>query len=490
MYSSAVRQFGGSFVDPTLNASPSPPPATTFSSVSNARRWTVVSLLFIASVINYFDRATISFALPLISRDFHLNPASEGVLLSAFFWSYTLMQLPIGAMADRIDLLWVYAASFALWSLAQGMTGVAASVAVLIVLRILLGAGESIYLPGGTKIVASLFRPDERGAPSGFFDFGTRIGIAAGGLVMPLLLARFGWRLSFVAVGIFGLIWLIPWFATFPSKFLKPKASVAEGGRASRSAEIFTVLLCSVVLLVFFPLVFVVWGYLAWRKPRRIQSKPRPGPRGVVALVRELLHDRNLLGIFLGFFCFDYFWYLMVTWLPDYLYQERHLGILKAGLYAALPYFVFGICEPTGGWITDRLIQRGWDETRTRKGVLTFGFLFGLLIIPAARVSSAGAAVALITASGLVGLSTANLLVIVQSCAPPGEIGIWTGFENFAGNVGGILAPLVTGVLINWTGSFLPAFILGPAILLSGLLAYWFIVGKIGQPVPDSAAAS
>jgi ACS family D-galactonate transporter-like MFS transporter len=419
-------------VDSAANASPLISPADGAAAVSNARRWAVVSLLFIASIINYFDRATISFALPLISRDFHLGPASEGLLLSAFFWSYTLMQLPIGAVADRIDLLWVYAATFALWSLAQGLTGIAATLGALLVLRMVLGVGESIYLPGGTKIVSLLYGPEERGAPSGFFDFGTRIGLAAGGLVMPLLLARFGWRLAFVAVGVPALLWLIPWFAVFPARAVRQRA------RAARAV-----------------------------------LPPSVG-------LRRMIHfNRNLAGICLGFFCFDYFWYLMVTWLPDYLYVERHLSIVKAGLYAALPYAVFGISEPVGGWIADRLIRRGWDETRTRKGIVTIGFLFGLLIIPAARVRTAGEAIALIVGSGLVGLSTANLLVILQSCAPPGEVGLWTGFENFAGNIGGIAAPLITGLLIKWSGSFLPAFILGPAILLSGLFAYWFIVGRL-----------
>ena len=127
------------------------------SNVSNQRRWSIVGLLFTASVINYLDRAAISFALPLISRDFHLTPETKGLLLSSFFWSYALMQVPIGWCADRFNLRWLYAGAFALWSLAQGLTGLAESLAVLIGFRILLGVGESIYLPGGTKIVSVLF---------------------------------------------------------------------------------------------------------------------------------------------------------------------------------------------------------------------------------------------------------------------------------------------------------------------------------------------
>ncbi len=410
--------------------------------VSNTRRWVVMWLLFIASVINYLDRATISFALPLISQDLHLGFESKGVLLSAFFWSYTLMQIPIGLIADRVNLLWVYAGAFALWSLAQGLTGLAGSLVVLILLRIVLGIGESIYLPGGTKIVSVLFGPSERGLPSGLFDAGTRFGLVVGGVCIPLLLVRFGWRDSFVFVGILGLLWLIPWFIAFPSRLAKLKES-----RPERSSE---------------------------------QARPR----------FKLAHfDRNLLGVCLGFFCFDYFWYLMLTWLPDYLYQARHLSIIKAGLFSAMPYAVFGVCQPLGGWVADRLIRRGWDETRTRKGMITFGFMFGLLMIPAAFVHSATVAVALIVGAGFVGLSTANQLVIVQFCAPSDEVGVWTGFLNFAGNIGGVAAPLITGFLAAWTRSFVAAFVLGPVLLVSGLLAYWFIVGQIGTRQNPAMAA-
>jgi MFS transporter, ACS family, D-galactonate transporter len=423
-----VDSSGASQTDSTLQWTP-------LSGVSNARRWAVVWLLFAASLINYLDRATISFALPLISVDLHLGPETKGLLLSAFFWSYTLMQIPIGLVVDRLNLLWVYAAAFAVWSLAQGLTGLAGSLGVLILLRIMLGAGEAIYLPGGIRIVSRLFGPIERGLPTGLFDFGTRTGLVLEGVLIPWLLMHFGWRDTFVFVGLTAFLWLIPWFTVFPS----------QAGK-------------------------------------RIKKPPRPRVRRRWRITH---FNRNLLGICLGFFCFDYFWYLMLTWLPDYLYEARHLSIMKAGFYAAVPYAVFGLSEPLGGWVADRLIRRGWDETRTRKGIISFAFMFGLLIIPAALARTAGTAVALIVCAGLVGLSSANLLVMLQSCAPPDEIGVWTGFENFAGNIGGITAPLVTGFLIAWTGSFLPAFILAPALLVSGLLSYWFVVGKLKPPTAE-----
>jgi MFS family permease len=403
------------------------------SIASRQRRWAIVGLLFTASVINYLDRAAISFALPLIAKDLHLGPETKGLLLSSFFWSYALMQIPIGWCADRFNLRWVYAGAFALWSLAQGLTGLAGSLAVLIGFRILLGVGESIYLPGGTKIVSLLFSHKDRGLPSGLFDFGTRTGLVLEGVLVPWLLVRYGWRHTFLLIGFAALVWLVPWFWFFPARLqTRNDSSDVQQGAAPKFR----------------------WSALA---------------------------NRNLLGICLGFFCFDYYWYVLVTWLPDYLVSIRHLSIVQAGFYASLAFFTFGVTEPIGGWIADSLIRRGWDETRTRKGIVTVAFFMGLLLILALRASDAHTTIALLIGASLVGLATGNLLTILQSCAPLEQVGIWTGAENFAGNLAGIVAPLAIGLLIKTSGSYVPGFALGSIVLLVGLLPYWLIVGDLRQ---------
>src|SRR6266545_138761 len=174
--------------------------ATTTVPVSS-RRWAIVGLLFTASLINYFDRATISFALPLISRELHLGPEAKGVLLSAFFWSYTLMQIPMGVLADRVNLRYLYAGAFALWSFSQGLMGLASGLGMLIGFRVMLGIGEAIYLPGGSRIVSLLFRREERGLPCGVFDAGTRTGLVVEGVLVPFMLTHYGWRTTFMFVG-------------------------------------------------------------------------------------------------------------------------------------------------------------------------------------------------------------------------------------------------------------------------------------------------
>lgn len=396
---------------------------------SNTRRWTIIGLLFAASLINYLDRAAISFALPLISKEFHLTAQVKGLLLSSFFWSYALMQIPIGWSADRFNLRWLYAGAFILWSIAQGLTGLATGLTMLLAFRILLGIGESIYLPGGTKIVSLLFSPQERGLPSGLFDFGTRTGLVLEGVLVPWLLITIGWRRTFMLLGFTALLWIAPWF---------------------------------------------------WVSPRRLQAaSPNAGFFEALRSLARALLSRNLIGICLGFFCFDYYWYVLVTWLPDYLVTVRHLSIVQAGFYASLAFFTFGIAEPIGGWIADRLIRHGWNETATRKGIVTIAFAMGIFLIAAMRTAHTGAAIGLVIAACMVGLATGNLLAILQSCAPSEAVGIWTGAENFAGNLAGIVAPLAVGFLITKYGSYIPGFQLASIILFVGVLAYWFVIGEL-----------
>ena len=377
------------------------PTKVSLTSRSTGHRWGIVSLLFAASLINYIDRASLSLALPVIGVDLHLDPTEKGLLLSAFFWSYALMQVPIGLCLDRYPIRWVYAGMFAIWSLACGFTGFVGSLTSFLLLRILLGIGESVYFPGGTKMVYLMFPPNRRGFPSGLFNSGTRLGFAVGGLIVPSLIAAFGWRRMFMVVGFGSLVWLVPWLLMAPAR------------ASSGSAEV-----------------------------------PRTG-------FRLPTFHRNLAGICLGFFCFDYFLYLLLTWLPDYLVQARHLTMMRAGVYSALPFLAFGASEMIGGGIADQLIRRGWPETRARKTVVSAGFLAGLLLIPAMFVSSGEAAIAFIVGACFVGVSTGNSIAIVQACAPAEEIAAWAGMQNFAGNLGGVVAPLAMGLLLSRTGSYL-----------------------------------
>ena len=400
------------------------------SDIGPARRWTIVGLLAIAGFINYQDRSILSIALPAIGTEFHLDPTAKGVLLSAFFWSYAFMQLPMGWWSDRLNLRWFYALAFAVWSITCGLAGFAQTVGVLIVLRIALGLSESVYLPGGIKAVSLLFGAKQRGLPSGLVNCGTRAGLALGVPMTAALIVRFGWRAAFPVIGFTSLLWLIPWLLCFPKKIQEPRSELHAEKEIEESGS----------------------------------------------------HRRALIGVCLGQIAFSYYWYLFVTWIPDYLVESRHLSLTRASVAAIIPYSVFTICEPLGGWIADRLIARGANELRVRKGMITLAFLTSLSLLFADRSHSDITAVMFVSLGAMVGLSTGNLLALIQRLAPSRSVGLWTGIVNFSGNLAGIVAPITTGVLIAKTSSYFAGFAVSVAVLLLGLPAYWCLV-KEDAPV-------
>ena len=386
------------------------------------RRWWIAALLFFAGLINYFDRTIVSVALSDIARDLHLGPERKGVLLSAFFWSYALMQIPIGWLSDRVHLRWLYAGCFALWSVTCGLTGFAGSLVVLIVLRVFLGIGESIYLPGGMKMVSILFPAKDRGLASGLVNCGTRAGLAFGAPLIASLVVAFGWKNAFFILGFTAMVWLIPWIAVFPRG--ANTAAYVESGAGGK------------------------WGRI----------------------------DRNLLGVSLANIGYGYYFYLMVTWLPDYLVNVRNLPLKTAGAYLVVPYLTFALGEPVGGWIADRLVAHGWDESFSRKAVITGAYLSSVLLIPAGLVSGTNSSILLLGGAALVGLSTGNIYALVQRVSAGGDVGFSMGVFNLAGNLSGVAAPLVTGFIIAQTGSYFPAFVVAVAMLLAVLPLYWVMM--------------
>ena len=385
----------------------------------------------LAAVINYLDRATISVALPKIAHDFALGPTAKGLVLSSFFWCYTVIQIPVGVLVDRCNMRWLYAGAFAMWSVACGLTGFVGGMATLVAMRIILGIGESVLLPGNLKIVNILFAPRDRGLPTGMCTSGTRLGLALGAPLVAWLTVRYGWRLMFAIVGFSAFVWLLPWVLVCPAR---SSSRMRTSGRQRAGDE------------------RRGWGFTV---------------------------DRNLVGCCLGYFSFGYYQYMLMTWLPDYFVHVRHFQLLQAGVYASLSYLIWGLGAAAGGWFGDSLIRRGWNETRVRKWVVTASFATGLLLIPAILAPSATSAMLLLAGASLVGLSSANALVILQDCAPLGEVGAWAGAANFIGNLGGVLSPLVTGILISRTGAYFPGFALAPLVLIAGVLPYWLLVGDL-----------
>jgi MFS family permease len=387
-------------------------------------RWTFVTLIATASFINYLDRGSLSVALPVISKDLDLSPIAQGAALSAFFWTYTVMQIPMGRIVDRYDIKIVYGVSFAIWSLSAAAMGLATSLWTLIAARVLLGIGESVYLPGGLKVISLHFSAEETAWPAGLFDLGTKVGLGVGTAIDVALLNFYGWRSLFFRTGLLGLLWLIPWALLYPSR----RPDVRESPRVD------------------------------WR-----------------ALVRS----RALLGICIGFFCWDYFWYFLISWLPTYLFTVRHMSMLNVAVFGGLPYLIFAAAEAIGGWSAAAMIRRGWGLSRVTKGYVTAGFLIGLLIIPAAIVESTRSSIAFLLASSFAGIGLGCLISFPKICARDSEVALWVGIMNAAGNLGGVIAPLVTGVVVQTTGSYVPAFLTVAVVLVVGVVAYTVIVPSL-----------
>jgi MFS transporter, ACS family, D-galactonate transporter len=402
--------------------------------LSSTKRWGIVALLFSAAVINFIDRGSISVALPLIAAELHFSATAQGTLLSAFFWSYAMMQIPMGWAVDRYDPKWIYAGAFALWSIMSGATGLAGSLAALIAVRFILGIGESAYFANGAKFVSSLFKPQGRGFPAGLVECGTSFGLAIGTVLTAYLCVKLGWRRMFFVIGLSGLVWLIPWSLIVP-----PRTCM----RAQTAAV-----------------------------PEAMQPESS----------RWLTWNRNLLGVCIGFFCYNYRFYLLMTWLPTYLVEDRKMSILGAGVLAAVPYWLYSALQPLGGHLGDVLIRRGFNASKVRKGLVVSGFLCGLTVVLIPIVPNVQLVFALLIASSLTGIAVANMLAIQQNCAPPAEIGRWAGVMNFSGNLSGVVAPFITGLLVQLTGSYMVPFTLGALVMIPGMLAYVFVVGKVAPP--------
>lgn len=398
-----------------------------------SRRWGTIWLMFFAAAINFVDRGSLSVAMPQIAAEMNFSPEVQGVLLASFFWTYAATQIPMGWAVDRFDPKWIYAIAFALWSVACGLTGLAGGIVGIAAARMVLGIGESAYYATSTKMVSRLFSPVERGFPSGFVECGTTFGLAAGSVITAYLSQKYGWRIMFGVIGLSGLLWLAPWLRYAPGK------RTGDGG----SPELM-------------------------RIPRK----------------RWITINRNLVGICIGSFCYNYRWYLVMTWLPTYLVKERGMSLLGAGVLAAIPYWAYALLKPSGGYLGDTLIRRGWDASRVRKGLVAAGCLCGLSVLPIPLVSNVETVTALLFVNALTGIAVANFMVIQQASAPLDELGRWAGVMGCVGNLAGTVAPLVTGWLVSRTGSYLIPFALGALMMIPCIIAFVFIVGRVAPPKP------
>ena len=389
----------------------------------------VAALLAVSTFINYIDRGSLSLAAPFLKVELQLSPWQLGILLSSFFWTYTGFQIISGWLVDRFNVNWVLAGGFFIWTIATATTGVVHGFQMLLIMRLILGAGESVAFPSYSKILAKHFLEGLRGRANSFISAGIAGGPAFGIFFGAMLIGRYGWRPFFVALGLFSLLWLPPWKKWMPT---------GPGLLVSPAAQMPSIL--------------------------------------------EILKQRSAWGTFLGLFAFNYLSYFLLTWLPSFLVSERHFSMQKMGGVGGAAYLILALSAVACGWISDLWILRGGTPTRVRKTFTSLGLGFASIFCLAVVVFAFDEKLAILflfLTCASAGLCTSNLWSITQTIAGPLAAGKWSGLQNCVGNFAGIIAPALTGFVVQRTGHFFWAFAVTAGVLLMGALSWGFVVGRV-----------
>ena len=390
----------------------------------------LVLLLSVGVFINYVDRGNLATAAPLMQGELHLTASQLGVLLSAFYYGYVLAMAPVGWLAEKHGARRILATGAVLWSVATLLTGVVSSFAGLLLLRLLLGVGESAAFPCASKLLAQAVRVSRLGGANGVLSFGYLLGPAVGTLLGGLLMTRFGWRPVFILFGVCSLAWLVPWQGVVV-------APAAEDPATSQRAPSFN----------------------------------------------EILKQRALWGAAIGLFSGNYGFYFILAWLPFYLVKTRGFSIEAMAWTASWAYLLNAVSALLMGWLTDRWVRSGRSPTvvyKTVMGLFNLGgiaCMIGMVLLP-----TTGSIAALFLYEVLAGFSSPAIFAIPQIVAGPQAAGRWAGVQNTVGGMAGLIAPAITGVLVDQTGHFVAAFVLAAALQVIGFLG-WVVVLPTITPI-------
>ena len=398
----------------------------------------LVLLVSAALLINYIDRGNLATAVPLIHGELGLSATQLGVLLSAFYYSYVAAMVPAGWLGERYGAHRVLAAGIVIWSVATLLTGFATGFWSLLLLRLLLGLGESAGFPCASQLFASQLRPAQIGMANGVLGFsyltGPAIGTVLGGLLMPV----YGWRAVFVLFGAVSLVGVWPLLRVR----LKPAA----------------------------------------RSTHETSATDAPG-------FGLILRQRGLWGASLGLFASNYNFYFILAWLPEYLVRERGFSMSTMAAVAGSAYLINGVSALAAGWAVAAWTRSGRSANVFYKSLMAFGHIaslgamLGMMLLP---IEGCIACLGLFQIA--VGVSSPGVYAIPQIIAGPGATGRWVGVQNGCGNLAGILAPTITGILLDATGHFSSAFVLAGAINMLGLIGWLWLLPRI-QPLDWSRAA-
>jgi D-galactonate transporter len=416
-------------------------------------RWVVIFMAFLGTSVSYIDRANLGVAMPFLQQELKLRPSTAGLALGAFFWTYAVGQLPSGWFVDRVGPRIAYTAAVVWWSAFTAATAFARGFASLFGLRLLLGAGEAPAYPANAKVVSEWFPRSERAFATSIFDSGARVGPALALPLVSTVVARFGWRASFVATGALGMLWALIWhrFYRHPNQHAwvgaAERAHIAGRGGSAPAAPL----------------------------------SPAPSSRAAAIRWRDLFRHRTVWGMMLGFFCLSFVIYFFITWFPSYLVKARGFTLLKMQLYGSIPALFAIPCGYLGGLFSDFLFRRGWGLTRARKIPIVGGMLLSSSIALAVIVPSAAAALALLALCyGSLAFAAASIWSLPSDVAPtPGHVASIGGIQNFASNLAGVSIAAFVGFMVEKTGGFVVPLVAAGGFSVLGAFSYLVIVGRV-----------
>jgi MFS family permease len=420
-------------------------------------QWIAIILVTAAIALNYMDRSTLAIGNLKIREEFGVNATAIGALGSAWALTYGIAQLPSGYLLDRIGPKVLVGAAMILWSLCQAAGGLAATYFQLMLSRIGLGATEAPCFPSATRSVSDWFDVRDRGTPSGVYTSGAYIGPTLAPPILTGLMLAFNWRVMFIVMGLAGVAAAGLWFLIY---------------RDPRTQE------------------------LEPQDEAYLRSNREASSSVSLRQWTSLFRFRAMWVLMLGAFCTGYITWMYQTWLPAYLEMQQHISIAKTGLLASVPLLCAFFGALCGGWVSDRLVRRGMELIASRRLPLILGLLGSAVFTGlAAMATSAGAAVAFIALSMFcMQFGITCKWILVTAVTPQAYCASAASNQNFAGFLGGTCSPLLTGLIVDVTGSFVLALGLGALITLIGAGLFQFFMNTVidetqlqryaGEPVP------
>jgi MFS family permease len=418
------------------------------------RRWRIAWLLGVGVLVNFFDRVNLSVSHDSLIASFGISDVVFGYLSSSYNWTYALCQLPIGVFLDKLGVRRVGRIGTFIWSAASFAAAAAPNLNAFFGARLLLGVGESPTFPANGKAIGLWFPERERSLATSLNDAAAKFASAIGVPVIGIVLIHAGWRWSFAFTGAISFAYFLFFWRVYRDPAEDPELTEAERLHIEDLST-----------------------------ENRNAPSLAPGQERSTTLA-GLLSQRKVLGLAIGFGAYNYVFFMLLYWLPAYLSSALHIGLLHSFLYTSLPWLLATVTDLLiGGFLVDFLVQRGVNQSAVRRTVLIGGTAFGLGILGAAHAHTASQALLWITVS-LGGLAAAAPVAwsLPSFIARRPDVGKVGGIINFAGQVSGIAASILTGYLVTAFHSYAAAFAVAAAYLAVGIAAYLFLLGAIEPP--------